>query len=78
MIAFDGTQPIFRQSPPSRLRSISATFAPSAAAACAATSPAGAGADDHQVVAVRGLRIAPAGWVHIVQPLALVRVLRDC
>ena len=40
MIAFDGTQPTFRQSPPSRSRSISATFAPSAAAACAATSPA--------------------------------------
>ena len=32
MIAFDGTQPPFRQSPPSRSRSISATFAPSAAA----------------------------------------------
>src|SRR5688572_16006661 len=40
MIAFDGTQPTFRQSPPSQWRSISATFAPSAAAPCAATNPA--------------------------------------
>ena len=29
--AFDGTQPTFRQSPPSRWRSTSATFAPSPA-----------------------------------------------
>src|SRR5579864_5942361 len=36
MIDFDGTQPTFRQSPPNRPRSINATFAPSAAAACAA------------------------------------------
>ena len=37
--AFDGTQPMFRQSPPSRSRSTSATVAPSPAATAAATSP---------------------------------------
>ena len=35
----------------------------------------GAGADDHQAVAVGGLRIAPPGRTHVVQALALVRVL---
>ena len=40
MTAFDGTQPTFRQSPPSMLFSISATRAPSPAAPAAVTSPA--------------------------------------
>ena len=40
MIPFEGTQPTFRQSPPIRWRSISATFAPIPAATAAVTSPA--------------------------------------
>ncbi len=40
MIPFDGTQPTFRQSPPIRWRSISATRAPRPAAPLADTSPA--------------------------------------
>ena len=40
MTLFDGTQPTFRQSPPRRLRSTSATFAPSPAAPAALTKPA--------------------------------------
>ena len=40
MIPFDGTQPTFRQSPPIRWRSISATLAPSPAAPLADTRPA--------------------------------------
>ena len=38
--ALDGTQPTFKQSPPMRCRSTSATFAPRPAAPAAATSPA--------------------------------------
>ena len=37
---FEGTQPTFRQSPPSRWRSTSATFAPSPAAIAEVISPA--------------------------------------
>jgi hypothetical protein len=40
MMAFDGTQPVTRQSPPSRARSTSATRAPSPAAPIALTRPA--------------------------------------
>ena len=40
MIAFDGTQPTFRQSPPRRWRSTSATRAPRPAAPAAETRPA--------------------------------------
>ena len=40
MIAFDGTQPVMRQSPPSEARSTRATRAPSPAAPIALTSPA--------------------------------------
>ena len=40
IIPFEGTQPTFRQSPPIRCRSISATFAPMPAATAAVTSPA--------------------------------------
>jgi hypothetical protein len=40
MIPFEGTQPTFRQSPPIRLRSTRATFAPNPAAPAAVTSPA--------------------------------------
>ena len=36
----DGTQPMFRQSPPSKSRSISATLAPRPAAPAAVTNPA--------------------------------------
>ena len=52
MIALEGTQPTLRQSPPIRWRSTSATRAPSPAAMAAVTSPAGARADDDQVIAV--------------------------
>ena len=40
MNAFDGTHPVFRQSPPRRCRSTSATRAPRPAAPMALTSPA--------------------------------------
>jgi hypothetical protein len=40
MSALDGTHPTFRQSPPIRSRSISATRAPSVAAPTALTRPA--------------------------------------
>ena len=72
MIAFDGTQPTFRQSPPSSSRSISATFAPERRRRVRRDQSRRPAADDHQVVAVRGLRIAPSGGVHVLQPLVLV------
>ena len=40
MIPFDGTHPTFRQSPPIRCFSISATLAPRAAETAAVTNPA--------------------------------------
>src|ERR1039458_7637166 len=39
MIVFDGIHPVFKHSPPSRFRSIKATFAPCVAAPRAASSP---------------------------------------
>ena len=44
-----GTQPVLRQSPPMRSRSISATFRPSCAATAVTDSPAAAGADHREV-----------------------------
>src|SRR5437016_2724683 len=40
-MAFEGIQPVFKHVPPSKSRSISATFAPNTAAARAASTPAG-------------------------------------
>ena len=74
MSAFDGTQPTLRQSPPSRCRSTSATLAPRPAAPAAVTSPAGAGAEDHQVVACRGLRVPPVGRMDVADEFLVVPV----
>ena len=63
--AFEGTQPTFRQSPPIRWRSTSATRAPRLPADRRGDETGGAGADDHQVVAAARLGVAPVRRVDV-------------
>jgi hypothetical protein len=76
MSAFDGTQPVFRQSPPSKCRSTSATRAPRPAAPITLTRPAVPAADHHQVVGCGGRRIAPRRWVGVLDKRPVRGIIR--
>ena len=75
MIPFDGTQPTFKQSPPNRLRSMSATFAPKPGGARRAHQARGAAANDDQIIFFRRRRIDPARWMAILNQLLVVRII---